>query len=55
MKLVNNLPLGRNGDEAIRTLDELRHFEENGEVCLANWQEGSKAMTASFEGAATYL
>ncbi len=53
--LVNNLPLGRNVDEAIRTLDALRHFEENGEVCPANWQEGTSAMTASFEGVAAYL
>jgi alkyl hydroperoxide reductase subunit AhpC len=41
--------------EAIRTLDALRHFEENGEVCLANGQERSKAMTSSFKGVATYL
>ena len=53
--LVNNLPLGRNVDEAIRTLDALRHFEDNGEVCPANWQEGTKAMTASFDGVAEYL
>jgi peroxiredoxin (alkyl hydroperoxide reductase subunit C) len=53
--LVNNLPLARNVDEVIRTLDALRHFEENGEVCLANGQERSKAMTSSFKGVATYL
>ncbi|MGB0422937.1 MAG: peroxiredoxin [Flavobacteriales bacterium] len=53
--VVNNFPLGRNVDEAIRMLDALIHFEENGEVCPANWQAGEEAMTASFDGVADYL
>ena len=36
-QLVNNFPLGRNVDEALRMIDALQHFEENGEVCPANW------------------
>ena len=54
-QLVNNLPLGRNVDEAIRMVDALQFFEENGEVCPANWQKGESGMTASFDGVADYL
>lgn len=54
-QIVNNLPLGRNVDEAIRMLDALQHVEEKGEVCPANWKEGEDAMTATFSGVAEYL
>ena len=53
--LVNNLPLGRNVDEAIRVLDALQYHEKHGEVCPANWKEGEDAMTPSAEGVADYL
>ena len=54
-QLVNNLPLGRNVDEAMRMVDALRHVEENGEVCPANWDEGKDAMDATPTGVAAYL
>ena len=54
-QLVNNLPLGRNVDEAIRMLDALIHVETEGEVCPANWIKGKEAMTATDEGVAGYL
>jgi len=44
--LVNDLPLGRSVDEAIRVLDALQHFEQHGEVCPANWKPGAKSMKA---------
>ena len=53
--LVNNLPLGRNVDEALRVLSALQYHEEHGEVCPANWREGEKAMTPTAEGVASYL
>lgn len=53
--LVNNLPLGRNVDEALRMVDALQFVEEKGEVCPANWSEGADGMTASFDGVASYL
>ena len=49
-QLVNDLPLGRSIDEALRMLDSLIFFEKNGEVCPANWQEGKKAMKPDQEG-----
>ncbi len=54
-ELVNDLPLGRNVDEAIRILDALRFTEVHGEVCPANWQQGEEAMTPTAEGVAEYL
>ena len=53
--LINDLPLGRNVDEAIRMVDALQHFEEYGEVCPANWRPGDDAMNATAEGVASYL
>ena len=52
---VNNLPLGRNVDEALRILDALIHVETKGEVCPANWEKGKEAMVATHIGVSTYL
>lgn len=54
-QLVNDLPLGRSVDEAIRMVDALRHFEEFGEVCPANWSKGKDALKATEDGVASYL
>lgn len=54
-QVVNDMPLGRNIDEAIRMVDALQHFEEKGEVCPANWSEGKDAMNATADGVASYL
>ncbi len=54
-QLVNMFPLGRNVDEALRMVDALQFFEENGEVCPANWHKGDEGMKASFDGVADYL
>jgi peroxiredoxin (alkyl hydroperoxide reductase subunit C) len=53
--LVNDLPLGRNVDEALRMLDALQFFEAHGEVCPANWREGQEAMKPTAAGVAEYL
>ncbi len=54
-QLINDLPLGRNVDEAIRVLDALQFNEENGEVCPANWVKGSEGMKGTHSGVADYL
>ncbi|MCC7317072.1 MAG: peroxiredoxin, partial [Bacteroidales bacterium] len=41
--------------EALRMIDALQHFEENGEVCPANWKQGDEAMVATHEGVSGYL
>ena len=43
-QVVNDLPLGRSVDEALRMVDALQFFETNGEVCPANWKKGETAM-----------
>ncbi len=54
-QVVNDLPLGRNVDEALRVLDALQFTEEHGEVCPANWNKGDEAMKPTAEGVAEYL
>ncbi|MBS2098985.1 peroxiredoxin [Carboxylicivirga linearis] len=54
-QVVNDMPLGRSVDEAIRMVDALQFFEENGEVCPANWHKGDKGLSATQEGIAEYL
>lgn len=54
-QLVNDLPLGRNVEEAIRMVDALQFLEENGEVCPANWSKGEEGMKPTHEGVAEYL
>jgi peroxiredoxin (alkyl hydroperoxide reductase subunit C) len=54
-QLVNDLPLGRNVDEALRMVDALQFVEENGEACPANWNQGKKGLTTTHEGVADYL
>jgi peroxiredoxin (alkyl hydroperoxide reductase subunit C) len=53
--LINDLPLGRNVDEALRLVDALQFTEEHGEVCPANWREGEEAMKPTADGVAEYL
>ena len=43
-QVVNDLPLGRSVDEALRMVKALQYFEKNGEVCPADWQEGSRTI-----------
>ena len=43
-QVVNDLPLGRSVDEALRMVQALQYFEKNGEVCPANWREGSRTI-----------
>jgi peroxiredoxin (alkyl hydroperoxide reductase subunit C) len=54
-QVVNDLPLGRSIDEALRMIDALQFFEEKGEVCPANWEKGKDGMKDNAEGVASYL
>lgn len=53
-QLVNDLPLGRSVDEALRMLDSLIFFDAHGEVCPANWKLGSKGMIPTHQGIIQY-
>jgi peroxiredoxin (alkyl hydroperoxide reductase subunit C) len=54
-QVVNDLPLGRSVDEALRMVDALQYFEANGEVCPANWRKGEKSMKADQKGLEAYF
>lgn len=53
--VINDFPLGRNIDEALRMVDVLQHHEKHGEVCPANWEEGKEAMKETQESVKEYL
>jgi len=54
-QVINDMPLGRSIDETLRMVDALQFFEENGEVCPADWHKGEEALQATQEGIASYL
>lgn len=54
-QVVNDLPLGRSVEEALRMLLALQHTEKNGEVCPANWSKGNDAIKTTTESVANYL
>ncbi len=54
-QVINDLPLGRSVDEALRILDALIYFENYGEVCPANWNQGEKTFKPSNEGLEEYF
>lgn len=54
-QIVNDLPLGRNVEEALRMVDALQFTEEHGEACPANWDKEKEGLKATHEGIADYL
>lgn len=54
-QVVNDLPLGRSVDEALRIVDAWISFQTHGEVCPANWQKGSPSMRPTQEGLEHYF
>lgn len=53
--VINDLPLGRSVNEALRLLHALQFTEKHGDVCPANWQQGEEAMKPTAEGVKKYL
>lgn len=53
--VINDLPLGRSVSEMLRMVDALAFYEENGNVCPANWTKGEAGMGANRESTAAYL
>jgi peroxiredoxin (alkyl hydroperoxide reductase subunit C) len=53
--VINDLPLGRSVEEALRMVDAVQFSDTHGEVCPANWKEGDEAMKPTAEGVASYL
>ena len=54
-QIINDLPIGRNIDEILRTFDAIAFHEECGDVCPAGWKQGDNGMRADSMGVASYL
>ncbi len=54
-QVVNDLPLGRSVDEALRMVQALQFFEKNGEVCPANWKEGSSTIKPTIDDSKSFF
>ena len=53
--VINNMPLGRSVDEALRMVDALDHHEKHGEVCPIDWKPGKDSMIADPEKSKAYF
>ena len=54
-QVVNDLPLGRNVDEALRMVEALQYFEKHGEVCPANWVKGKSTIKPDPSGSQEFF
>jgi alkyl hydroperoxide reductase subunit AhpC len=52
---VNDLPIGRSVDEALRVVQAVQFADQHGEVCPANWTPGKETMKADPEGSKEYF
>lgn len=52
---INDLPIGRSVNEALRLIRALQFNKKNGEVCPANWRPGKKGIKADVKGAKEYF
>ena len=52
---VNDLPVGRSVEEALRLIDAYQFVDKYGEVCPAGWQKGQEGMKASKDGYTSYV
>jgi alkyl hydroperoxide reductase subunit AhpC len=53
--LVNDTPIGRSVNEALRLLDAVQYHELHGEVCPADWHAGEKGIKDNHEDAQEYF
>lgn len=53
--VVNDLPLGRNIDEALRMVDALSFHQEHGEVCPAEWKPGGDTIKPDPDNSKEYF
>ena len=54
-QVVNDLPLGRSVEEALRMVEALQYFEKNGEVCPANWKEGARTIKPTIDESKSFF
>jgi len=54
-EVVNDLPLGRSVDEALRIVKAWQFYEQHGEVCPANWHEGDPTIKPDPKASTEYF
>jgi len=54
-EVINDLPLGRSVDEALRMVKALQFFEKNGEVCPADWKEGARTIKPTVKDSKSFF
>lgn len=54
-EVVNDLPLGRSVDEALRIVKAWQFYEQHGEVCPANWHEGDPTIKPDPKGSTEFF
>ncbi|KAI8377066.1 putative cytosolic thioredoxin peroxidase [Choanephora cucurbitarum] len=52
---INDLPVGRNVTEIIRLVEAFQFTDKHGQVCPADWNRGSKAISLDREKAKAYF
>ena len=52
---VNNLSVGRNVEEVLRTVEAYQYTAQHGEVCPAGWTKGKATMKADPKGSQEYF
>ncbi|BFZ64554.1 cTPxI [Saitoella coloradoensis] len=52
---INDLPVGRSVDEALRLVDAFQFVEQYGEVCPANWQKGGDTIKPDVKNSKEYF
>lgn len=52
---INDLPLGRNVDEALRLIQAIDFADKNGEVCPANWTPGAATIKPTIKDSKKYF
>ena len=52
---INDLPVGRSVDEALRLIEAFQYTDEHGEVCPAGWTQGGDTIKPSVSGSKEYF
>ncbi|KAJ2742983.1 hypothetical protein GGI20_004089 [Coemansia sp. BCRC 34301] len=52
---INDMPVGRSVDEALRLVSALKFSDEHGVVCPANWRPGNAAIRPDMQGSKAFF
>ncbi|KAI9490060.1 thioredoxin-like protein [Zychaea mexicana] len=52
---INDLPVGRNVDEALRLVEAFKFTDVHGEVCPAGWQKGAETIKPEVKASKEYF